>query len=199
MKQNKDSEKKGLGKHLHLSWTELIVGVAIVLIGLVLLIWPDIATSLLFSVIGAVCIIIGMVYVVRYFMLEARISITSFDLSLGLVWIIGGVLVIVFKGLLISLLPILFGLVILIGGVVKIQSTLSFRRMNAARWYIELICAAVSIAFGVVILLNPFSTALLLMRVIGAGLVVEGVMDLASGVFFKKTCDAYFIETDFTD
>ena len=70
MKQNKDSEKKGLGKHMHLSWTELIVGVAIVLIGLVLLIWPDIATSLLFSVIGAVCIIIGMVYVVRSFMLR---------------------------------------------------------------------------------------------------------------------------------
>ena len=131
MKQNKDSERKGLGKHMHLSWAELIAGIAVILIGLVLLIWPDIATSLLFGVIGAVCIIIGMVYVVRYFMLEARISITSFDLSLGLVWIIGGVLVIVFKGLLISLLPILFGLVILIGGVVKIQSTLSFRRMNA--------------------------------------------------------------------
>ena len=49
-----------------------------------------------------------------------------------------------------------------------------------------------------IILLNPFSTALLLMRVIGAGLVVEGVMDLASRIFFKRACDAYFIETDFT-
>ena len=199
MKQNKNSGKKGIFKHMHLSWTELIAGIAVILIGLVLLISPGIATSLLFGVIGAVCIIIGLVYVVRYFMLEAKISITSFDLSLGLVWILGGVLVIVFKGLLISLLPILFGLIILIGGVVKIQSTLSFRRMNATRWYIELVCAIISIAFGVIILLNPFSTALLLMRVIGAGLVVEGVMDLASRIFFKRACDAYFIETDFTN
>ena len=96
MKQNNNSGKKGIFKHMHLSWTELIAGIAVILIGLVLLISPGIATSLLFGVIGAVCIIIGLVYVVRYFMLEAKISITSFDLSLGLVWILGGVMVIVF-------------------------------------------------------------------------------------------------------
>ena len=199
MRKNIKPPKQGIFGRFHLSWTELIAGLALVLIGIVLLIWPGIATTLLFGVIGGVCIVIGMVYVVRYFMLEAKVSITSFDLSLGLVWIIGGVLVIIFKGLLISLLPILFGLIVLIGGVVKIQSTLSFRRMNAARWYIELICAGISIAFGVVILLNPFSTALLLMRVIGAALLVEGVMDLASRIFFKRACESFFIETDFSD
>ena len=50
---------KGSGRHMHLTWTELIAGIALILIGLVLLIWPGIATNLLFGAIGAVCIIIG--------------------------------------------------------------------------------------------------------------------------------------------
>ena len=199
MKQKGNRSGNIFGKKMHLTWTELIAGIAMILIGLVLLIWPGIATSLLFGAIGAVCIIIGVVYVVRYCMLEAKLAITSFDLSLGLIWILGGVLIIVFKNLLISLLPMLFGLIVLIGGVIKLQSTLGFRRMNATRWYIELICAIISIAFGVIILLNPFSTALLLMRVIGIALVIEGAMDLISRIFYKKTCDAFFIETHFSD
>ncbi len=189
----------GFGKRMHLTWTELIAGAALILIGLILLIWPGIATNLLFGAIGAICIIIGLVYVVRYCMLEAKLAITSFDLSLGLVWIIAGVAVIVFKNLLISLLPILFGLIVLIGGVIKIQSTLGFKRMNATRWYLELICAIVSIAFGVIILLNPFSTALLLMRVIGAALAIEGIMDLVSRIFYKRSCETFFVETRFTE
>lgn len=184
---------------MHLTWTELLAGLALILIGLILLIWPGIATNLLFGAIGAICIVIGLVYVVRYCMLEDKLAITSFDLALGLVWIIGGVAVIVFKNLLLSLLPILFGLIVLVGGVIKIQSTLGFKRMNAPRWYLELVCAIVSIAFGVIILLNPFATAQLLMRIIGAALLVEGCMDLVSRAFYKKSCDAYFVETRFTD
>ena len=123
----------------------------------------------------------------------------SNDMALGLGWIIGGAAVIIFKGLLVSLLPILFGMVMLVGGVIKIQSTLGFRRMNAGRWYLELISAAISVVLGFLILANPFSTALLLMRVIGVSLIIEGVMDLISRVAYKRARDRFIIEARFED
>ena len=185
---------KIFGKELKLSWQELTIGLAAIVLGLVLLILPGVAASVVLCGIGAIGIIIGIVHVVRYFTLDARAAIFGFDLSIGLVWIVGGILVIILKDFLISLLPVFFGLVVLLGGIAKVQTTLSLKRMNARHWYLELVAAVISIALGTVILCNPFSTALLLMRIIGAALLIEGVQDLASLYSFKKARDAVFVE-----
>ena len=191
-----DRKPGAFGGKLTLSWTESIMVGAIILLGLIMLFVPGLATSVLFNGIGAVCILIGLMHVIKYFTLDANNAVISNDMALGLAWIIGGTSVIIFKGLLVSLLPILFGLVILVGGVIKIQSTLGFKRMNAARWHWELICAVVSVVLGILILANPFSTALLMMRVIGASLTLEGCMDLVSRIAYKRACNR-FVETRF--
>ena len=191
-----DRKPGAFGGRLTLSWTEIITCGAIILLGLVLLFIPGLATSIVFNGIGAVCIIIGLMHVIKYFTLDARTAVISNDMALGLAWMVGGLLFIIFKGLLVSLLPILFGLVVLVGGVIKIQTALGFKRMNATRWQLELICAVISVVLGVLILANPFSTALLMMRVIGASLALEGCMDLISRIAYKRACDR-FIETRF--
>ena len=193
-----DRRNGALGGKLTLSWTEIITCGAIILMGIVLLILPGVATSVLFNSIGCVCILIGIIHVIKYFMLEARVAVVGNDMALGLAWVAGGIAVIIFKSLLVSLLPVVFGLVLLIGGGIKIQSSLGFKRMNAVSWYWELICAAVSVVMGILIVSNPFSTALLMMRVIGAALVLEGCMDVISRIAFKRACSR-FIETHFLD
>ncbi len=184
---------------LTLSWTEIITCAAFIVLGLVLLVVPGLATSVIFNVIGIGCIVIGIVHLIRYFRLEAQLALMSNDMALGLGWIIGGAAIIIFKSLLVSLLPILFGMMMLVGGVIKIQSTLGFRRMNAGRWYLELISAAISVVLGFLILANPFSTVLLLMRVIGISLVIEGIMDLVSRIAYKRARDRFIIEAKFED
>lgn len=182
------------GKILPLSWSELAIGLCLSLLGLVLIICPGLASSVVFNVIGAACIIIGVVHLARYSMLDTKASIASNGMLVGLLWLIGGILLIALKGLLLSLLPILFGLILLVGGIIKLQYTLNFKRMGVKRWYFELAATVLSIAFGVIILVNPFSTALLLMRIIGIALLIEGVQDLISRCAYKKASDAYYIE-----
>lgn len=182
------------GKTLTLSWSELTVGLILSLLGLILIICPGLASSVVLNVIGAAGIIIGVVHLARYSMLDAKSSISSNGMFTGLLWLIGGILIIVLKGFLLSLLPIFFGLILLVGGVAKLQYTLNFKRMGVKRWYFELVATVLSIAFGVVILINPFNTALLLMRIIGVALLVEGVQDLISRYAYKKTSEAYFVE-----
>ena len=191
-----DRNNGAFGGRLTLSWTEIITCGAIILLGIVLLILPGVATSILFNTIGGVCILIGLIHVIKYFTLDARIAVVGNDMALGLAWIAGGVAIIIFKPLLVSLLPVVFGLVLLIGGGIKIQSSLGFKRMNATSWYWELICAVVSVVMGILIVSNPFSTALLMMRVIGAALVLEGCMDVISRIAFKRACNR-FVETHF--
>lgn len=190
MKQN----PKIFGKTLLLSWSELSVGLATILLGLVLTICPGLASSVVFNVIGVAGIIIGIVHLVRYFMLDAQASLSSNGMFAGLIWVVSGILIISLKSFLLSLLPFFFGLLMLIGGIGKLQYTLNFKRMGAARWYLELAATILSVIFGVVILINPFSTALLLMRIIGVALLIEGVQDLISRYLYKKTSEVYYVE-----
>ena len=194
-----DKKRCRILEKLHLSSTELLLGLAAILLGLVLLIWPDIAATLVITVIGAICIVIGLVNIIRYFMLETRMALVSNGLAFGLVWIAVGIAVICLKELLISLLFLFCGLIVLAGGIMKIQSTLCFRRMAAPRWYLELISACVSVILGALILFNPFSSAVLLMRVIGIALVLEGGADLVSRCLLSKARSAYFVETEMHD
>ena len=192
-----DRKTGAFGGRLTLSWTEIATAAAVIMLGLILVFVPGLATNVLFNVIGIACIVIGAAYVIRYFRLSAQEAVFSRDMASGLGFIVVGILVCIFKNLLVSLLPVLFGLVMLVGGVSKIQFTLGFWRMNVGRWYWELICAAISVVLGLLILMRPFSTAILLMRVIGISLIVESVMDIISRIAFKRACDRF--TTTFVD
>lgn len=176
---------------LSLSWTEIATGVAVIVLGLVLVIAPNLARSVLFTVAGIGCIAIGVVHVIRYCRLSARYAVESNDMATGLLFIVGGILLIVFEKPLESLLTIMVGLVILAGGVIQIQSSLGFKHMQVSHWYLELICAAVSVALGILVIVNPFTALNLTMRVIGISLIVEGVMDVASRAAFKRACNNF--------
>ena len=188
-----------LHKKLHLTGSQMIAGAAAIVIGLILLIAPGTATSLVFNGIGLISIAIGIFNLIRYFSLDTRASILSNAFSSGLVWIIAGLAVMLLKNTLMSILPVFFCIIILFGGISKLQAALNFRRMNAARWYVELIFAAISIIFGALILFNPFSTAMLLMRVIGLALLIEGLSDLASISALERKKNEYLIEVEMKD
>lgn len=188
------SNSKFFGKELRLNWPEMAVGLAVSILGLVLIICPGLASSVVFNAVGGIGIIIGLVCLIRYYTLDARTAMSNNGMFFGLLWLLGGILIIALKGFLLSLLPIFFGIVLLIGGIGKLQYTANFKRMGVARWYFELICAALSVGFGVIILLNPFSTALLLMRIIGIALLIEGVQDLISHYAYKKMTEIYYTE-----
>ena len=185
---------KIFGKTFKLSWSELAIGIAMSALGLVLTICPGLASSVVFNAIGIVGIIIGIVHLARYSMLDSRASLSSNGMFTGMMWLVGGILIIILKGFLLSLLPMFFGLVLLIGGIAKLQYTLNFKRMGVTRWYFELAATILSIAFGVIILINPFGTALLLMRIIGIALLIEGIQNLISRYAYKKAREAYYIE-----
>ena len=185
---------KIFGRECLLSWSEIIICGALMLLGLILTVFPGVTVKLVIGGVGGTGIVMGAIHLIRYFRLDEHASIGSNGLAIGLLWLVGGVLVIALHRFLLSIVPVFFGVVLLIGGIGKIQSTLQFKRMGAKRWYFELVCAALSVGFGAVILLNPFNTALLLMRIIGIALLIEGSQDLISRYIYKKTSNAYYVE-----
>ena len=163
-----------------------------ILLGLVLLIWPSLSGRLICYAIAAVLAVYGVYRIVCYFTRDIVLTMLRRDLAAGLAALVGALFLILRPELLISLLPVLFGLALLVGAISELQAAFDLRRMEDDRWYYPLIAAAVQGVLGAVILANPFGTAMVLMRFIGASLVVEGICELVFSLLVRRRRASYF-------
>lgn len=187
--------KKHVSPHRNMTgWPVRIAALATLLLGLALLICPQLLTNLIFNLCGFALCAAGAFNAIRYFLRKDPYAGFNWELCLGLLLLTGGIILMVFKNMLLSLLPLLFGLALLAGGIVKIQAALNMRRMMYGKWFLTMIAAAVSAILGVIIISNPFGTTLTLLRVIGAALCVEAVEDLFSLRSYKEVVTTYFVK-----
>ena len=161
-------------------------------LGVVLLIWPSLSGKIICYGLAAVLLALGVYRIICYFVRDAMMTMLRGDLMAGLVLIALGIFVIAKPDVIVSVLPVLFGLLLILGAMSEIQTAFDMKRMESSRWYLSLIAALVLAALGAVILLNPFSTALTLMRFIGVALIVEGVSEFIFSIRLAHRQKTYY-------
>lgn len=161
--------------------------------GLLLLLFPQMTTSVVFWGMAAALMIAGAVQMIGYFRCDVQKAITGSGMATGLMLIILGLIVGCAQETIASLLPVIFGVVLFTGGVFKTQGAFDMKRMGDLRWFTTLIGALISTVFGLIVLINPFGTLMTLMRVMGAFLVIEGVQDMLYAWRYEKIRKSFVI------
>ena len=92
---------------------------------------------------------------------------------------------------LLSIIPIVFGVLLIYHGISDLGQALELRKYEADRWWISIIIAVVTIALGILIMRNPFDTIDMLMRIIGICLIYDGLSDLLLVGKFSKSIRNY--------
>ena len=186
--------KNPFAKMLKAGWPAWVAAIAVLLFGLALLIWPGITTGLILNICGGALMVGGVYNIVRYFIKKDTYYAYNWSLALGLMLLGGGLCLVIFKGVLLSIVPLLFGVALLIGGVAKVQAAFNMRRAGFHSWYLTLIAAAISCVLGALIILHPFGTGLVLIRVIGASIAIEAVQDLISLRTYNRVITSHFVD-----
>ncbi len=166
----------------------ILVALFEALIGVLLLVDPVSFTSAIIMVLGVALLIGGVISVIEYFRSEPMEASLRATLAKGLAMLLAGGFLLLRPSWLISTFPvltILYGLIILLSGLYKVQWFADALRMKTGRWIVHAITAVVSIVCAVVILANPFASTYALWMFIGISLIVEAVLDLI-GMFFDK-------------
>lgn len=175
-------------------WDAILTSVLYIVLGIVSMVIPLAMAKILGYLIGILLIVAGAVSMICYLLREAAQNYYRNDFLHGLVGITVGILVLYKVEWIISLLPVLLGILVLASGCGKLQEVIDMKRMNYGSWVGMLILAALNVGFGVVLIVNPFEWALVLFQVIGAGLIFSGVTDLAMVLFvasrFRKVYEA---------
>lgn len=152
-----------------------------ILVGVLLLIDPVSFTTSIITGLGLLLFAVGAVVVFGYFRTPPEQAQQGQGLVKGLCAILGGMFCIFRSGWFVAafpLLTIIYGVSILLVGIVRIQWAVDLLRLKRQRWPLATISAVITVAAAAVILLNPFESTALLWMFTGIALLAEAAADL---------------------
>lgn len=181
----------------------IAVSCCMIVLGLVMLIWPEISALAVCYILGAVCVLAGAYRLARDFKLGFAGFFFRFDMTLGLCGILAGILLLAHPGGAVALLPFAVGLYMLFGGVFDIQVALEMRRFGSRKWIVSMILAVLTTIVAFFLFLNPFEGASALMMYVGISLIIGAVQNLYSVYSISRVIKASkkddVIDVEWTD
>ena len=158
----------------------IFISALYVVLGVALLAWPMMSVKMICYGLAVAMIVIGISYGVMYFTKDNLQGFLQMDLVIGIVCLAFGLFILLNPTFLGSVLPFAMGIILLLGAIVKIQSSINMKRLRFAKWYLVLICAILIGALGVVLLCNPFQKEEDMILYIGICLILDGLTNLTS-------------------
>lgn len=161
-----------------LKWNLILLAVIFIALGIVLILWPGATMKTICYLLAAMLLAIGVVSLINYLRKDISGIIYRYDLVVGLCAILGGILVIVKVDELTDLIPAVLGFLVTMSGIMKMQNSVDMLRLGHGTWHVAFAMAIVNIVAGIVLLMNPFEAAQILIMCLGIALVYSGITDL---------------------
>jgi len=161
-----------------LKWNLILLAVIFIALGIVLILWPGATMKTICYLLAAMLLALGVASLINYLRKDISGIIYRYDLVVGLCAILGGILVIVKVDKLTDLIPAVLGFLVTMSGILKMQNSVDMLRLGHGTWHVAFAMAIVNIVAGIVLLMNPFEAAQILIMCLGIALVYSGITDL---------------------
>lgn len=155
-----------------------ISAILTIALGAVLVIWPDWPGRILCYLLGAALILMGGIQLIVCIRAERIGFYSKFSMLMNIILILLGVWVCIRPDTVLSLVPVIIGIVMLIHGCMDLQFTMDIKHAGSGKWWIALIFALVTLTLGVFLVMHPFLAFEITMLIIGIGLLYDGISDL---------------------
>ena len=176
---------KKINEYINLS---IILSVLFMIVGVLLIVWPKASLDTFAYVIGTIMIIYGI------YSFSINPALCLFQMTNSILSFLLGICVFLNPSIFESILPIVLGIFFIISGA--FSSRISFIIKDIDNSYIlSLFTSILMIICGVVLIINPGNTALVITTLIGIILIVYSVSAIVDMFVFKsrvKEIDKYF-------
>ena len=175
--------KKKFNKIIFGSWVSSIFFLAF---GIFLFIKPELASSLVGYFIGAIITCSGLFALYNYFIGKKEIKYINFELIYGIVTLIAGIAIIFNPLSICSIVTIGLGIWMLINGIMKLNTGLMLKKYKEETWSILLVIGILTIALGILLIVNPFKATMIVTPIVGIFVIVYAVLDSMHWLLVKK-------------
>ena len=162
-----------------LKWNLVLMSLLYLGLGVFLVMKPGTALNIVCYALGGVVLACAAVQLVRYFAVERGVFQSQLTLVSGIVCLALGAFLIIRSDIVVSILPIVFGLFVIFDAIGRVQNALDLRRCGYDSWKGFLFLPVLS----VVLVINPFGAMEKLVMAIGIILIVEGAINLLSALY----------------
>lgn len=161
----------------------IIVSILMICLSLFLMFKP-LESLEVFTVIFAIIILLsGLGYLISYFTISKESRLFSIDLLLGLVTIISGIMLLVYKKDVINVFPIILGIWIIISNLFKLQLSINLSLFLDNAYLGLVLITILMIVFGLLLIINPFASFKTITVTAGTLLLITEVINLIESIY----------------
>jgi uncharacterized membrane protein HdeD (DUF308 family) len=166
-------------------WLVLLRGIAGILFGMLAFVWPGLTLVTLVLLYGAYAVVDGAFALVTAFTAAAKPAPTWWLVVVGLLGILAGIATFLWPGVTALVLIFFIGGWAIAHGIFEIIGAIQLRKEIDNEWWL-ILAGALSVIFGLVVLIAPGTGALALIWVIGAYSIVFGAMLVGLSLRLRK-------------
>lgn len=155
----------------------IVLSVCYVIAGIILIFWPDMSVALFCNALGVGMLVVGITHVIIYFTKDHMMNIMQMDLVIGVVCAAFGAFLLLHPDFVETVMPFAVGILLLIGGIVKLQNAIDMKRLKFQHWKVVLAFALILMVLGGLLIYNPFEGRVLLVY-IGCSLILDGMVSI---------------------
>ena len=159
-------------------------------VGILLLVNGEQLTGFIFIFFGAILLLGGIIALIMALVRGKKTGvIESAPLVLSVLMIAFGGFLTAASGSVkevASSIALIYGLVLIIGGVLKLADYLAFRGTTGFKSGFVVFNAVISILFGLIIAFNPFGAAVVIWTIMGIAVLIAAVFDLVTLIIYLR-------------
>ncbi len=168
-----------MGKILKKLKTNIVISAVLcIVLGVILVIWPDMSMQVACATIGVVLLVGGIVRLVEYFVARDGSLYTQMNLIMGIVIAVVGVWIILKPAKVLAIIPIIVGIVIVLHGLNNLQQAVALCKDKYDKWWIALVLGLLTVGFGILLICRPFEALDTVVMLIGIFLIYDGISDI---------------------
>jgi uncharacterized membrane protein HdeD (DUF308 family) len=166
-------------------WLLLLRGLAAILFGVLAFVWPGMTLVTLVLLYGAFALVDGVLSLIAAFSGSAKPVPTWWLVVVGIIGIAAGIVTFLWPGITAILLVLFIGAWALVHGIFEIIGAIQLRKEIDNEWML-ILGGALSVLFGVVVLIAPGAGALGLIWAIAAYSILFGITFVALALRLRR-------------
>ncbi|MGN1344471.1 MAG: DUF308 domain-containing protein [Traorella sp.] len=161
----------------------LILAIFSLLLGIVLLIYPNVSQKIICYCVAGLFMIYGIVHIAMNSISRKEFTFPK-DLVFGILALLIGILLLIFPIVIIRILPIILGGIVFVDGIMKLMNAWDLKKKSYEYWWIILIMGIISITLGILMILDLFEISIILFS--GISLIINGICDTFNMLIIAK-------------
>lgn len=160
------------------AWSSVGESLALLILGILFIVWPDTMIRIVSYIVGAIFIIKGAFQIINYFLEKGQNDFFNNGLLIGVVSALIGIAALVIGEDLVNIFRIVIGIFIIYESLARINTAIKLHAAGINVWRYVLLLALIVLILGILVTFNDAGT------IIGWVMVASGLIGIVGDIIF---------------